>query len=268
MYGHVAAALVKSGHRLSPSVSTAIEQGLRHLLEGRPRTAGGLVPIFHPWESGCDDSPRWDGWRQSEREWREVKAEMLQSLVGGTAPTASASFTVGSIGFNALVAWNTREFVEVADNHELAGLADALIETVVERWDSERATWCDDGTALQGSIRTLDALLALLVDRRNEGFDQLIDPRAFGALYGPRGVHVDEPSYDPATYWRGPAWPQLTYLLWVAAARAGRDDVASALARALADGAMRSGLAEYWNPETGEGLGARPQTWTGLAILV
>jgi hypothetical protein len=31
-------------------------------------------------------------------------------------------------------------------------------------------------------------------------------------------------------------------------------------------GAVASGWAEYWNPETGGGLGARPQSWTGLVL--
>jgi hypothetical protein len=57
-------------------------------------------------------------------------------------------------------------------------------------------------------------------------------------------------------------------LLWVAATRTGRADVASAIATSTVAGAARSGLAEYWHPDTGEGLGAVPQSWTGLALLM
>jgi len=60
-------------------------------------------------------------------------------------------------------------------------------------------------------------------------------------------------------YWRGPVWPQLAYLLWRAGAPIGASTVA---------GALRSGLAEYWNPDDGTGLGAIPQSWTGLALLM
>ena len=35
----------------------------------------------------------------------------------------------------------------------------------------------------------------------------------------------------------------------------------------LVAGAERSGFSEHWHPETGAGLGARPQTWAGLAVL-
>jgi len=110
-------------------------------------------------------------------------------------------------------------------------------------------------------VRTIDSLLPTLVSdgpRRAEVFAQLGDPAAFGGRYGPPAVHRAEPAYDPGSYWRGPCWPQLTYLLWVAGAPVGERLVAGALA---------SGLAEYWDPDTGAGLGAVPQSWAGLALL-
>jgi glycogen debranching enzyme len=81
-------------------------------------------------------------------------------------------------------------------------------------------------------------------------------------------VHRDEPAFDPGTYWRGPAWPQLTYLFWVAARAHGRAGDAAWLADALVLGADRSGFAEYWHPDTGRGLGAVPQSWATLAAVV
>ena len=67
-------------------------------------------------------------------------------------------------------------------------------------------------------------------------------------------------------YWRGPAWPNLSYLLWLALRRWDRHDEATALADLTLKGATASGWAEYWNAETGAGLGARPQSWTGLVL--
>ena len=88
---------------------------------------------------------------------------------------------------------------------------------------------------------------------------QITDPGAFGAPFGPRGVHRAEPSFEARRYWRGPVWPQLAYLLWLAGA-----DVAEASVR----GASVSGLAEYWDADDGTGLGAIPQSWSGLALLM
>src|SRR5690606_7968926 len=133
--------------------------------------------------------------------------------------------------------------------------------------------WVDAGAAEDGSgrCRSLDGLLPLLVTedagRAKAVLASLVDPTAYGARYGPTGVHRAEPAFSPTTYWRGPAWPQLSYLLWVAAARRGAPE-APELARALRAGAARSGFAEYWEPDTAAGLGAVPQCWAGLAVLV
>src|SRR5262249_23070579 len=36
--------------------------GLRYLFEHRRDPDSGLIRVLHPWETGRDDSPRWDGW--------------------------------------------------------------------------------------------------------------------------------------------------------------------------------------------------------------
>ena len=72
---------------------------------------------------------------------------------------------------------------------------------------------------------------------------------------GPAGVHRDEPIFAPDTYWRGPAWPQLTYLFWVAAAAVVARGRGRPLGRTTGVGARRSGFAEYWEPDTGARVG-------------
>ena len=82
---------------------------------------------------------------------------------------------------------------------------------------------------------------------------------------GPSGTAADEPSYDPTAYWRGDAWPQEIYLMMVAARHWGYHEAAHRLAEKLVLGCVASGYAERWNPETGRGLGAIPQSWAALA---
>ena len=136
------------------------------------------------------------------------------------------------------------------------------------------STWIDDGdlAATTGRVRTVDAHFALLVDpdatHTEIGLADLVDEAAFGATHGPAGIHRAEPTRDPRTYWRGPAWPQMSYLLWVAAKRLGDGAVASSIAASLQSGATASGWAEFWEPDTGEGLGAIPQSWATVALLV
>jgi hypothetical protein len=278
MYGHAVAVLLRSGIVVPEEVVDRAAAGLRFLLTVRRRDPSGLVRICHPWETGADDSPRWDdrcpgGW-DVER-WRAHKNELLDRIERSPAgsPLDNPDFPVAAAGFSALVAFNALELVEVCPDAGLEAAAAELVDALDERWDEARRTWVDAGPTERGSgrVRSVEALLPLLVTRREEAataaLASLVDPAAHGAAFGPTGVHRDEAVYAPRTYWRGPAWPQLSYLLWLAASRRSAPE-AAALAAALRRGADRSGLAEYWDPDTGEGLGAVPQSWAGVAVLV
>ncbi len=275
MYGHAVAVLARAGLDVPDELVERARAGLWFLLEARHRSPGGLVELCHPWESGCDDSPRWDGvltGRWTPEAWFAAKGDLLASIERSPsgAPIANPLFAVGSASFSALIAWNARELAAVTGDGALRGRADELGAALDARWDPELATWVDDGMTSSGSgrVRTLDALLPLLVAPRAEAFEQLLDPRSFAAPCGPRGVHVAEPTYEPTRYWRGPAWPQLTYLLWLAAASGREPRLCAGLVRSMVAGASRSGFAEYWEPETGAPLGAVPQSWTALSCVM
>ena len=276
MYGHAVAELVGRGVVVPPEVVEAATAGLRFLLEERRRSPAGLVELVHPWESGADDSARWDdligGPSVTPAARRERKGELLDAVLRspGGAPIANGSFPVGSVGFSSLVAFNAAELARHTGDAALAAAAGELGAAVASRWNGDLGTWVDDGPTAAGSgrARTAEVLCALLVDPRPEAFVQLIDPTAFGAAYGPTGVHRGEPTYSGTGYWRGPSWPQVDYLLWVAERRAGRPDVAGALAEGLIAGAAASGFAEYWDADTGAAGGAVPQSWTTLAWVV
>ena len=273
LYGHAVAELTRLGMAPDDELVWRAQQGVEHLLRRRRRSPGGLVELCHPWESGCDDSPRWDDVipaGRSPEAWYALKGELVTSIerAASGAPLHNPGFAIGSVGFSALVAWNALEVASVTGDDSLVASARELADAIDARWDADLLTWIDDGPTAAGSgrIRTLDALLPSLLHPRAEVFSALTDAAAYGAPCGPRGVHADEPTHEPSTYWRGPAWPQLTYLLWLAATSSGSDEVGSALVRSILAGAERSGFAEYWDADTGAPLGAVPQTWSTLVL--
>jgi hypothetical protein len=274
MFGHAIAVLAERGYDVERLVGAATA-ALRFLLERR-RADSGAVLIAHPWESGLDDSPRWDPepTRFDRSSWGVRKVALVRSLA--LSPFASAianpAFSIAAASFNAMVAFNCRELARVSGDAGLLDEADQIAEALESSWDDEFETWADrwpDGT-LVSRRRTLDALLPVLVTRdrtRAETVLASVANGAFAATYGPRGVHPCDPAYDPSGYWRGAAWPPLTYLLWVAATRLGLPLAGSMAATARA-AALRSGFAEYFNPETGAGLGGRPQGWACLPLVM
>ncbi len=279
MYGHAVAELARRGADVDDETLAKAEHGLRFLLFDRHRHPSGLVALCHPWESGADDSPRWDDFCPggfSLESWRPLKNRLMASIERSPtgSPVANPAFESASAGFNALVVFNAWELAAVAGRSEVTDRADELAGCLATRWDESRRTWTDAGASEWGSgrARTLDGLLPMLVSAEPDRIDavaaDLADLSAYGGSCGPAGVHRDEPGFDPRAYWRGPAWPQLSYLMWVGLRRHGRGEAAEAVASSTVRGAMRSGFAEYWNPDDGTGGGAVPQSWTALAALM
>ena len=277
MFGHAIAELVRRGVAVPPELVDKAIQGLRFFLEFRRHEPSGLVRLCHPWESGADNNPRWDGYYtlpHGDESWQDEKIGFLETIVrtaDGT-PLSNPAFDVASPYFTSLVAFNIFELANATGAMDAAE-AHPLVAAVEDSWDDELGTWVDVGSPkADRSAPVLDALLCILVDSSEARLErvaaQLRDPQMFAAPYGPAGVAQSYPGYDGDGYWRGSAWPQLTYLLWVALRQRGRAEPAAAVAEQLKQGAVRSGFAEHWNPQNAKPGGAVPQSWAALCVAV
>jgi len=275
MFGHALGVLEARGFR-AEHLHDPARAALRYLFEQRRDPSSGLIRIVHPWESGRDDSPRWDGWEArpfNERRWNRHKRDLVRSLeLRDGAAYANPAFEVAPAGFSAIVAFNASELAELTGDAELRAAADALSEAIDARWAPAQRTWGDvrlKGAGDRGLAPTLDGLLPVLVsgstDLVEAAFAEVFDERRFWRPCGPSGVAADDGAYAPRRYWRGDAWPQEIYLLMVAAQRRGRDEDAHRLAERLVQGCVGSAFAERWDPESGDALGAVPQGWAALA---
>lgn len=274
LVAHALARLVRDDPEAGNGLVAPVRRSMAFLLRERPRR-DGLVAVVHPWESGCDDSPRWDAWRPEvggAEAWRAQKVRFAQGVVlnGAGSSVANPLFEVGSVGFNALLAFSLRELAAATGDGELAEQAAGIVDALEARFDG--ATWVDAPDSASSSAPTLDALLPLLVVRDRAqaavAFDALVDPSAHAGAFGLRYVRADHASFDPAGYWRGSAWMPLQYLFRLAARRWGRDDLAERLATSSGAAAVASGFAEHYDADTGAGLGAAPQSWAALAAVV
>lgn len=294
IFGYTIAALERRGVSVPGETKRRARLAFDFLFRVRSRTPGGLVEMVHPWESGCDHSPRWDDLfvggpvvdeavgpvgghvldPYDDDLWFRRKGEMVSALhlVDGAA-ISSQDCRIGSVAFNALIAFCASELADTTGDGELSAMADELSQNVARRWDPDVTTWVDEGMTESGSgrVRTLESLLPLLTESRPEVvsvvIDELVRPGSYWGPFGLRQVHRDEPTFDPGAYWRGVSWPQLNHLFAVAAARRGHRDVADRIAHASLAGARRSRFSEYWNADDGSGGGARPQSWSGLPVI-
>jgi hypothetical protein len=94
----------------------------------------------------------------------------------------------------------------------------------------------------------------------------------FWTSVAPPSVATNEPSFSLREhtlglrrYWRGPAWVNSAWLLWLGLLRLGYDEHAGTLARGIERAVLRSGLREFYDPFDGAGMGARDFAWSALA---
>ena len=193
---------------------------------------------------------------------REGRAARNGRARAGGAPLANPAFAVAPAGFNALVAWNAAELGLDAE-------ADELAEALAARWDGDLTTWVDDGPSAatsgpgaHGSTRcsrrsSSPTRTSAALERPTRA---LLDPAAFGGSVR-AGRGPPRPSRRSTRRVLAGSGLAAADLPAVASRRRPRS------ARHWWPAPTRSGLAEHWHPDTGEGLGARPQSWAGLAIL-
>jgi hypothetical protein len=102
--------------------------------------------------------------------------------------------------------------------------------------------------------------------------EHLLDPRKYWLPYPPTSVSAQEPSFEPRRwraplrrlYWRGPTWINSAWLIWIGLLRSGYEPEALEMTNLLAGAVARERLREFYEPHTGEGLGAREFGWSSL----
>ena len=83
----------------------------------------------------------------------------------------------------------------------------------------------------------------------------------------PPSTAVTDPAFDRRSYWRGPTWPVITWLLWWALDRDGHRNAADRIREAALGQLRESGCSEYADPVSGEALGSTAQSWTAAVAL-
>lgn len=258
-----------------------VSQGLAYFTTRRFRD--GLAFVVHPWETGCDDSPRWDSWYGGSdwnpRDWLVRDQELVGATefsgdegdaIWNTEFVCAPSLFNGILSHAFLLASElTGDDAQRRASFEIGEAMDELL------WDDGQGLYVDRPVVGGGDshrVPTLNGVLSALGSVRRDYalacLDQLRDPSRFAAPWGLRYLPAADPFYLPDGYWRGPAWPQLEFLAVQACRRWGDDALADQIAERGRRAIVQSGWSEYWNPETGAGRGARPQTWAALAAAL
>ncbi|PIZ62970.1 glycoside hydrolase [Candidatus Saccharibacteria bacterium CG_4_10_14_0_2_um_filter_52_9] len=119
------------------------------------------------------------------------------------------------------------------------------------------------------SIATLLPLYAGSISQ--EKADQLVkmleNEYAFGPAYPVPSVPVNSFWFQPKRYWQGPSWVNTNWLIIDGLKRYGFKDHAAALRESTMEMVAESGCYEYFDPLSGEGVGAENFSWTAALAI-
>lgn len=236
----------------------------------------GLIWILQPDESGLDASPQFDPiWRRHTH-----ATPGFIRLVHHNRRLGYDLRAVAASGWPVVCAPLTNVLYSLA---RTALGRPSLTQALIERcYDPREALFLPvTRRAIDARIPVTWAALAPLAlpDLPEEiGHElvtrHLLDPERFWLPAGIPSVAADEPSFSRSDrghwlahrYWRGPAWINANWLLWLGLRRLGYGEQADELARRLLATVTASGLREYYDPSSGAGMGQRHFAWSTLIL--
>jgi hypothetical protein len=273
-----------------------------HWFQSRRSADDSLVTILHPWESGMDNSPRFDrALAQSgspdtsftRRDLVHVTAEqrptdldyagymsILETLRDAEYRLSieEAPFAVGDVFLTAVLAraeadlaWLWQELGESGAN--AGARSDSLRNAIEDSWHEGQGLYCDAGG--ENEPATIAGVLPLVADvgddRSMRLVTALLDPSRFGpssiAPWYPTSVAKDDRRFEARRYWRGPVWVSVNWLLITGLENAGYPEEVKRLEERTLKLVYENGFWEYYDPLTGQGLGCSQFSWTAAAVL-
>ena len=258
----------------------------RWLEEHRDLDGDGLLWICQPDESGLDSSPKFDpiwGFRAHARPLFPFLIARNRRLDWDARRILDAGGPLAcEVVVNVL--WCLAR---------LAAGEPSITPAIVDRlWDERRGLFLDvargkvarrnrtDGLEGDRQVRvsTWSALAPLALPDLPEAIgrrlveEHLLDTRRYWLPFPPTSVSAQEPTFQPRKwkgplrrlYWRGPTWINSAWLIWMGLLRHGYEPEAMEMSKRLADAVANERLREFYEPNFGEGLGAREFGWSSL----
>jgi len=267
----------------------------------------GLVESYHPWESGMDNSPAWDGplarvprieWEYQRRDLGHVDQAQRPSRreydrylylieflkrneFDPCRLSADSPYRVVDIATVSILHRATRELIGLCRQFDLES-AVAELEAELARtqkavngcWSGEHRCFLNrdkvSGAPLpERTTATLLPLFGLLADAEQASqMAALVEEWLAASRFSLASTHPESPRYESQRYWRGPVWLHINWMIADGLRAYGFGDLAARVkAETRRCVEAAGGYFEYYCSRTGKGCGGGDFSWTGAVAL-
>jgi glycogen debranching enzyme len=278
-----------TGTRCPPEILRKLEQYHRWCFHDRDPEGWSLFAVCHPWESGMDNSPRWDaalsrvdvtnapGFTRrdihtGDENVRPTDDDYVRycTLVKNIARDAfgSSGFSVYDPALSTLLALDLRAFADLADGRSASDAVTSAKE--VER--QLRRLWREDlgrfiGFDVSAHVEefpipdeshVLGSYFPLLAGLKEDELRAGLE-RDFLTCEAPLpSTAPSDPAFEARRYWRGPTWLNVNWLF---------QGAVPGVREKTLDLARAHGCWEYYDPTDGSPLGAPDFGWSAALTL-
>jgi hypothetical protein len=272
----------------------------KYFMENRDPEKSGAITIYHPWESGLDNSPRWDVPLSKVEpknliQYKRLDIDYVDPKYRPSDETYDKFvYLVQNLRekkYNDEEIYKDHEFkvkdvltscVMYIGNDRLKKMAEVLKEDTseIEEWMMRFETnfrsifKAKDGffydydliSKQKIKVRTAASLIPiitglLLEDEWNLFTKEIVEDGLVPS------TDEDDPKYNPELYWRGPIWINVNWLIWKGCLEHGLGLDVHSLKEKMVELVKENGFFEYFHPETKKGIGADNFSWTAALII-
>lgn len=267
----------------------------------------GLVGCLHPWESGMDNSPAWDAafarvsptpttpirrsdtghvgadMRPSDDFYKRVIAliDLYASLQWEpSALWARTPFNVADLAINAILHRANRDllalaerFGSTAERAEISARLELTASAINRLWSDAAGLYLPfdliSGQPIEAPISAgfLPVWAGIEDAARVRTMAATLERWARTVRYLVPSTSPEDPRFEPKRYWRGPVWCMMNMMIAEGFRAAGASDLAARIKSDTAALISGAGFHEYFDPQTGAGLGGGHFSWTASVAL-
>ncbi len=190
------------------------------------------------------------------------------------------SFAIEDLTFNSILVRGNYYLRKIAKSinkeipKNLLTSMDLAAESIEQLWDESSAQYYSRDFATHNlikvpSIATLIPLYSGVISKdRAEHLVKLIEDHNFFSMPFPiPSVPVNSEWFNPISYWQGPTWINMNWLIIEGLKNYGFNDHAKILTKKTLELVEHSGFSEYFNPIDGSPLGVDNFSWTAALSI-